>query len=158
RRLTSVEAACPDRARSESVPPIGDRCAVARVRPAISHTGREDRFPHMNPTPSARSRMRSSVLGGVPTTLPSPGAFRLGQLALTLPGSTVGERTSHPLPDVTHISGWLTPEEQQSLARQFREWAEPPAGLRHPRVPTGGLMTVQSVCLGWHWQPYVYSR
>jgi alkylated DNA repair protein (DNA oxidative demethylase) len=53
---------------------------------------------------------------------------------------------------------WLTPDEQQELARQFREWAEPPAGLRHPRVPAGGLMTVQSVCLGWHWQPYVYSR
>ena len=59
---------------------------------------------------------------------------------------------------MTHIREWLTPEEQQALARQFREWAEPPAGLRHPRVPTGGLMTVQSVCLGWHWQPYVYSR
>ena len=27
-----------------------------------------------------------------------------------------------------------------------------------PRMPTGHLMTVQSVCLGWHWQPYVYSR
>jgi DNA oxidative demethylase len=40
----------------------------------------------------------------------------------------------------------------------FREWAAPPAGLRHPRVPTGHLMSVQSVCLGWHWQPYAYSR
>lgn len=40
----------------------------------------------------------------------------------------------------------------------FREWALPPAGLRHPRVPTGHLMTVQSVCLGWHWSPYAYSR
>jgi alkylated DNA repair protein (DNA oxidative demethylase) len=40
----------------------------------------------------------------------------------------------------------------------FRAWALPPAGLRHPRVPTGHLMTVQSVCLGWHWSPYAYSR
>ncbi len=25
-------------------------------------------------------------------------------------------------------------------------------------MPTGQLMSVQSVCLGWHWQPYAYSR
>jgi alkylated DNA repair protein (DNA oxidative demethylase) len=25
-------------------------------------------------------------------------------------------------------------------------------------MPTGHLMSVQSVCLGWHWQPYDYSR
>jgi alkylated DNA repair protein (DNA oxidative demethylase) len=24
-------------------------------------------------------------------------------------------------------------------------------------MPTGHLMTLQSVCLGWHWQPYRYS-
>jgi alkylated DNA repair protein (DNA oxidative demethylase) len=47
---------------------------------------------------------------------------------------------------------------QHDLAREFRSWALPPAGLRHPRVPTGHLMSVQSVCLGWHWQPYAYSR
>ncbi|MBI5089615.1 MAG: alpha-ketoglutarate-dependent dioxygenase AlkB, partial [Actinobacteria bacterium] len=27
-----------------------------------------------------------------------------------------------------------------------------------PRVPRGHLMSVQSVCLGWHWQPYAYTR
>jgi alkylated DNA repair protein (DNA oxidative demethylase) len=25
-------------------------------------------------------------------------------------------------------------------------------------MPTGQLMSVQSVCLGWHWRPYSYSR
>jgi alkylated DNA repair protein (DNA oxidative demethylase) len=73
-------------------------------------------------------------------------------------GSPAAPRTTRPLPDVTHIANWLTTAEQRALARQFRQWAEPPAGLRHPRVPTGHLMTVQSVCLGWHWQPYAYSR
>ena len=53
---------------------------------------------------------------------------------------------------------WLPLDAQRALVAQFREWAAPPAGLRHPRVPTGHLMTVQSVCLGWHWQPYAYSR
>jgi DNA oxidative demethylase len=108
--------------------------------------------------------MQSSRLGGVPTRLPAPGTQRRGQLAMDLAASapiersSIEERVRRPLPDVTHIREWLTPAEQQALVQQFREWAEPPAGLRHPRVPTGGLMSVQSVCLGWHWQPYVYSR
>src|SRR5207244_7932228 len=62
------------------------------------------------------------------------------------------------LPDVVHIPGWLDLEAQRGLADAFRVWALPPAGLRHPRMPTGHLMTVQSVCLGWHWTPYAYSR
>ena len=119
-------------------------------------------------SPSARGRMRSSRLGGVPTSLPAPGTRRVGQLALGLdapadgdPGSEASPAAPHttrPLPDVAHVHGWLTPPEQRALVEQFREWARPPAGLRHPRVPTGHLMTVQSVCLGWHWQPYAYSR
>jgi alkylated DNA repair protein (DNA oxidative demethylase) len=113
--------------------------------------------------------MRSSRLGGVPTALPPPGARGPGQLALPLTTSDdeseadaaaapIGRRTTRPLPDVTHIRNWLTRAEQRALVEQFRAWALPPAGLRHPRVPTGHLMTVQSVCLGWHWQPYTYSR
>lgn len=111
--------------------------------------------------------MRSSRLGGVPTVLPPPGAAPAGQLALDLGGdahapddlrSPLANRLTRPLPDVVHIRGWLTAVEQRSLVEQFRTWAVPPAGLRHPRVPAGHLMTVQSVCLGWHWQPYAYSR
>ena len=113
--------------------------------------------------------MPSSRLGGVPTTLPPPGTRRPGQLALGLETvSDAGDtdvrvnwndvHATRPLPDVTHIRAWLTPAEHQVLVGQFREWAVAPAGLRHPRVPTGHLMTVQSVCLGWHWQPYAYSR
>ena len=63
-----------------------------------------------------------------------------------------------PLPDVVRITRWLPAPAQRFLVEEFREWARPPAGLRHPRVPTGHLMSVQSVCLGWHWQPYSYSR
>ena len=113
--------------------------------------------------------MRSSRLGGVPTTLPPPGTRGRGQLALGLESAPGADDTdprvtpndlhaTRPLPDVTHIRAWLTPAGQRALVGQFREWAVPPAGLRHPRVPTGHLMTVQSVCLGWHWQPYAYSR
>jgi alkylated DNA repair protein (DNA oxidative demethylase) len=62
------------------------------------------------------------------------------------------------LPGAVHIPGWLDLGAQQRLVTGFREWAQPPAGLRHPRMPTGHLMSVQSVCLGWHWQPYAYTR
>jgi alkylated DNA repair protein (DNA oxidative demethylase) len=66
--------------------------------------------------------------------------------------------TTELLPGVVLIPRFLDPAGQRELAADFRRWAAPPAGLRHPRVPTGQAMTVQSVCLGWHWYPYVYSR
>jgi alkylated DNA repair protein (DNA oxidative demethylase) len=59
---------------------------------------------------------------------------------------------------VVHITSWLAHQEQRRLVQAFGRWALPPAGLRHPRVPSGHVMSVQSVCLGWHWQPYSYSR
>jgi DNA oxidative demethylase len=65
---------------------------------------------------------------------------------------------SEPLPGAVHVSGWLDLEAQRRLVEDFVRWAKPPAGLRHPRLPTGHLMSVQSVCLGWHWQPYAYTR
>jgi alkylated DNA repair protein (DNA oxidative demethylase) len=30
--------------------------------------------------------------------------------------------------------------------------------IRHTVLPRGGVMSVQTVCLGWHWQPYRYTR
>lgn len=29
--------------------------------------------------------------------------------------------------------------------------------MRHTVLPTGGVMSVQTVCLGWHWTPYKYT-
>ena len=110
--------------------------------------------------------MATSRLGGVPAILPEAAAWA-AQLSLDLQndrpetnGETrpVADRSTTVLPDVVHIRDWLSAAEQQTLVAQFRQWALPPAGLRHPRVPTGHLMSVQSVCLGWHWQPYLYSR
>lgn len=100
--------------------------------------------------------MGRSRLGGVPTALAASQAPR--QLALGIrppPAAPVRELL---LPGAVKIAGWLSPDAQRSLAAAFREWALPPAGLRHPRVPSGHLMSVQSVCLGWHWEPYAYSR
>ena len=105
--------------------------------------------------------MGTSRLGGVPTTLPPAAQPPERQLTLELePPSlapTAPERHDL-LPDVVHIERWLDLAAQRALVEQFSEWAVPPAGLRHPRVPAGHVMTVQSVCLGWHWSPYAYSR
>jgi DNA oxidative demethylase len=61
-------------------------------------------------------------------------------------------------PGAVHVPAWLTTAEQRDLVTACREWAKPPAGMRHTAMPSGGQMSVQTVCLGWHWMPYRYSR
>jgi len=61
-------------------------------------------------------------------------------------------------PGAVHLPGWLTIEEQRHLVTACRDWERPPAGMRHTPMPSGGRMSVQTVCLGWHWMPYRYSR
>jgi DNA oxidative demethylase len=61
-------------------------------------------------------------------------------------------------PGAVHVPGWLGPDEQLKLLHACREWARTPAGMRHTRLPGGGLMSVRTVCLGWHWAPYRYRR
>ncbi|HEY6912665.1 MAG TPA: alpha-ketoglutarate-dependent dioxygenase AlkB, partial [Myxococcales bacterium] len=90
----------------------------------------------------------------VPTSLPTSPAP--GQLALAMPAPVAAREILFP--GAVKIAGWLGADAQRSLSAQFQGWALPPAGLRHPRVPSGHLMSVQSVCLGWHWEPYAYSR
>ena len=107
---------------------------------------------------STPARMGTSRLGGVPVTL-SPEDTRASserQLDLGLEPPATGRHDI--LDDVVHIVGWLDSTQQRALVEDFRRWAQPPAGLRHPRVPSGHVMSVQSVCLGWHWRPYAYSR
>lgn len=70
---------------------------------------------------------------------------------------TVRER-SYPAPGAVHVPGWLSPEEQRRLVAACREWARGPVPMRHTRLPRGGVMSVRTVCLGWHWQPYRYTR
>jgi alkylated DNA repair protein (DNA oxidative demethylase) len=113
-------------------------------------------------TPTARRGGARSRLGGVPTVLPElgdAGADDGRQLRLLSVDDAPPARTRRDvLPGAVHISGWLDLDAQRWLVGEFVRWARPPAGLRHPRLPTGHLMSVQSVCLGWHWLPYVYTR
>jgi alkylated DNA repair protein (DNA oxidative demethylase) len=110
--------------------------------------------------PTTRRGGARSRLGGVPTTLPPPATevWPDHQPPLPLVDVEVERARREVLPGVVHIPAWLGLPAQRGLVGEFRHWARPPAGLRHPRVPTGHLMSVQSVCLGWHWRPYAYSR
>lgn len=65
---------------------------------------------------------------------------------------------ARPGPGAVHLPGWLDPEQQRQLVSACRDWASGPVPLRHTKLPRGGVMSVQTVCLGWHWQPYRYSR
>jgi DNA oxidative demethylase len=124
-----------------------------------SRIGERERWHDVGSSRTARRRGATSRHGGVPVSLPDRPdgtAVRQGSLAL---GDTGAPRTrAEVLPGVWLVPDWLDEPTQRALAVDFREWARPPAGLRHPRMPTGQVMGVQSVCLGWHWSPYTYSR
>ena len=61
-------------------------------------------------------------------------------------------------PGALHLPDWLGLDEQLRLVEQCRQWAAPPAPMRPTRMPNGAVMSVRTVCLGWHWMPYRYSR
>lgn len=53
--------------------------------------------------------------------------------------------------------GFLTLEQQRWIVARFHEWTRGPVPLRSAKV-RGHEMSVKTVCLGWHWQPYRYTR
>lgn len=55
------------------------------------------------------------------------------------------------------VPGWLTLPQQSWIAGEFRKWVAGPVPLRAATV-RGHEMSVKTVCLGWHWQPYKYTR
>ncbi|NUP73112.1 MAG: alpha-ketoglutarate-dependent dioxygenase AlkB [Sinomonas sp.] len=60
-------------------------------------------------------------------------------------------------PGAVHVPGWLSLEQQAWIAARVREWASGPVPPRAASV-RGHEMSVKTVCLGWHWQPYKYTR
>ncbi|MBO0909471.1 alpha-ketoglutarate-dependent dioxygenase AlkB family protein [Arthrobacter sunyaminii] len=67
------------------------------------------------------------------------------------------ERTE-PGPGAVHVPGWLDLAAQREIVRACRQWAVGPVPMRAAVMPGGHPMSVQTVCLGWHWQPYKYTR
>jgi DNA oxidative demethylase len=61
-------------------------------------------------------------------------------------------------PGAVHVPDWLDLGQQRRLVRACREWAAQGPGIRAAALPNGARMSVRTVCLGWHWYPYRYSR
>jgi len=57
-------------------------------------------------------------------------------------------------PGAVHVPDWLGRQEQLDLIAACRGWR----GYRATKLPGGGVMSVRTVCLGWQWLPYRYSR
>ncbi|MER8091142.1 alpha-ketoglutarate-dependent dioxygenase AlkB [Streptomyces sp. NPDC094048] len=60
-------------------------------------------------------------------------------------------------PGVTLVPDWLTAEQQEWIVDQFREWVQGPVPIRSVKI-RGHEISVRTVCLGRHWQPYKYTR
>ena len=60
-------------------------------------------------------------------------------------------------PGATHVPGWLSLDQQRWIVARYRDWAAGPVPPHAPKV-RGHEMSVRTVCLGWHWQPYKYTR
>lgn len=60
-------------------------------------------------------------------------------------------------PGAVWVPGFLDPTQQAWLVARFHEWAEGPVPPRSAKV-RGHEMSVKTVCLGWHWRPYAYTR
>ena len=87
-----------------------------------------------------------------PEALPHQPSFLLPlPLPLPLPRRQIA-------PGAVHVPGWLDAAQQRELVTACRAWAVGPVPLRAARVPGGKQMSVRTVCLGWHWSPYRYTR
>lgn len=72
--------------------------------------------------------------------------------------SLIPRQRAEIAPGAVHVPEWLGFQRQRELVTACREWSRPPAGMRATTLPGGGVMSVRTVCLGWHWHPYRYTR
>lgn len=68
-----------------------------------------------------------------------------------------GQQPRELAPGAQWIPGFLTLKEQAWIMERFHEWADGPVPIRSAKV-RGHEMSVKTLCLGWHWRPYRYSR
>jgi DNA oxidative demethylase len=61
-------------------------------------------------------------------------------------------------PGAVHIPGWLSRGQQRTLVEACREFGRGPVPYRAAKLPGGHEMSVRTLCLGWHWAPYKYTR
>lgn len=78
-----------------------------------------------------------------------------GRAAVRLPLDRVRREVA---PGAVHVPDWLSVEQQRQLVTACLDWAAGPVPMRSARLPGGHHMSVRTVCVGWHWQPYRYTR
>jgi hypothetical protein len=72
-------------------------------------------------------------------------------------GDDMIDRPRPELPEgAEYVPGWLTLEQQRWIVARFHEWVHGPVPIRAAKV-RGHEMSVRTVCLGWHWRPYVIT-
>ncbi len=70
----------------------------------------------------------------------------------------VADRPARELAAGAHwIPNFLPLDEQAWIMDRFQEWVNGPVPIRGAKV-RGQEMSVRTLCLGWHWRPYRYSR
>ncbi|MGB9034459.1 MAG: alpha-ketoglutarate-dependent dioxygenase AlkB [Paeniglutamicibacter sp.] len=71
--------------------------------------------------------------------------------------SFLGRPRRELAPGAHWVPDWLDLAEQRWIVDRFHEWGRGPVPPRAARIGAHE-MSVQTVCLGWHWRPYAYSR
>jgi DNA oxidative demethylase len=61
-------------------------------------------------------------------------------------------------PGAVHLPGWLDLDQQRRIVAAVADWSQGPVPPRAAALPTGHRMSVETLCLGWHWRPYRYTR
>ncbi|CAN5644375.1 alpha-ketoglutarate-dependent dioxygenase AlkB [soil metagenome] len=70
--------------------------------------------------------------------------------------SLLPRERSEIAPGAVHVPDWLDVDEQGEIVDQWRRWSTGAVPMRATRLPGGGVMSVETVCLVWQWLPYRY--
>lgn len=88
--------------------------------------------------------------------VPSSGAYP-GAVDTLFPDDAVNRPVRAIAGGATHVPGFLTLSQQAWIVGQYQQWARGPVPPASAKI-RGHEMSVRTVCLGWHWQPYKYTR
>src|SRR3954447_25228698 len=119
---------------------------AARSRRAIAKP-----IPARRLTPVISALLTFTSSHALHTSCPISRAYRDGEMTESL----FARGPVEIAPGAVHVPAHLPVERQRELVQACRGWAR---RMRHTKLPNGGVMSVQTVCLGWHWLPYRYSR
>lgn len=80
-----------------------------------------------------------------------------GAVDTLFPDDAVSRPAQSIADGAVHVPGWLSISQQVWIMAQYGRWARGPVPPASAKI-RGHEMSVRTVCLGWHWQPYKYTR